>query len=294
MTCNQLVVQSPLDGKIKKYTQMMNPRSQQAKNMTGLTYFDTIVTLQKYRLLKQMLEIYTRHMCISHIIPKKVQTSLNVMENLLDQLLKNQKRVTDIAEILLIGQQKDQKDLEQILNEFLEEYWRPMQILDSKVQMVNTQQNLETWNTRLLNVLAQYTRKFDQGTKQQTISTTRRYSSLRPIADLVQHMNLLPSQSFTTMVEWMEKRSDEDLNRLVGKLLMLQKIYANPDSTEGDINSMIQDNILDKTLSEEIKNNPQFTQLLRKITQQKKKKQKQNLGVFQEAEMTNKSWCVLL
>ena len=90
----------------------------------------------------------------------------------------------------------------------------------------------------------------------------------------------------------MEKCSDEYLNRLVGKLLMLQKIYANPDSTEGDINSMIQDNILDKTLSDEIKNNPQFKQLLRKITQQKKKKQ--NLGVVQEAETTNKSWCVLL
>ena len=98
------------------------------------------------------------------------------------------------------------------------------------------------------------------------------------------------------MVEWMEKCSDEYLNRLVGKLLMLQKIYANPDSTEGDINSMIQDNILDKTLSDEIKNNPQFKQLLRKIPQQKKQKQKQkqkNLGVVQEAE-TNKSWCVLL
>jgi hypothetical protein len=275
------MVPSPLDGKIKKYTQMMNPRSQQAKKMTGLTYFRTLVTLQKYLLLKQMLEC-------------KSQTSVNMMENQLNQLLENQKTVKDIAEILLSRQQKNKQDLEQILNEFLEEYWRPMQILDSKVQMVNTQQNLEIWNTRLLNVLAQYTRKFDQGTKQQTISTTRRYSSLRPIADLVQHMNLLPSQSFTTMMEWMEKRSDEDLNRLIGKLLMLQKIYANPDSTEGDINSMIQDNILDKTLSDEIKNNPQFKQLLRKITQQKKQKQKQNLGVVQEAETTNKSWCVLL
>jgi len=226
------------------------------------------------------------------------------MENLLNQLLENQKTVTDIAEILLIGQSKNKQDLEKILNEFLEEYWRPMQILNSSVQMRNTQQqqqNLETWNTRLLDVLAKYTRKFDQGTKQQTPSTTRRYSSLRPIADLVQHMNLLSSQSFIRMVEWMEKCSDEDLNRLVGKLLMLQKIYANPESTEDDINTMIQYNILDRTLPDEIKNNQQFKQLLRKILQQKQKKQKkqnhgvvqEDHGVVQEAE-TNKSWCVLL
>lgn len=199
------------------------------KDLEGIGYFTAIMYLQKYLLLREMLRVYTIHICNTSK-PISAQRVKEIVEPLLEDVLAEERTIEDVVEML---SPSDPDSLKEKIESFLTQYWKPHQAI------VRASSHSGTMND-LLKLFVAETKQFDLTTPQESAGTDRRYPSLLPIALLVEDMTRLPKQSFQRLVGAWKQSTDTDRKTAYANLLALQNVLMNPDTKKEDLNDLFQ------------------------------------------------------